>query len=82
MRKTKQPYQVEKIKELLVKAGFKLVEEDYANDYCCVCIDYNEDDKTIIVNNEGDIMIELPTNYYAVLGWLLEKRMASVFILP
>ena len=82
MPKTKESFEIKKIQEFLLSSGFQLVEDDYANDYCCVCIDYQKEGETRIVDNDGDILIDLPTNYYAILGWLLEKRMASVFILP
>jgi hypothetical protein len=73
-----------KITDLLRKAGFEQAEEagrDYANDYCCVCLDYQKEGETIIVNNSGGIMEQLPTNYYALLGWLLKSRMGSIKLL-
>ena len=82
MAKKTESFEIKKMQELLVRAGFQLVEDDYTNDYCCVCIGYQKITETRIINNEGDILIDLPTNYYALLVWLLEKRMASFFILP
>ena len=73
-----------KIIDLLRKAGFDQTEEmsrDYANLYCCVCLDYQKEGETIIVNNSGGIMEQLPTNYYALLGWLLKSRMGSIKLL-
>lgn len=67
---------------LLKEAGFEETEEDsYANLYCCICLDYQKKGETVIVNNSGGIMEQLPTNYYAILGWLLRSRMASIKIL-
>ena len=73
-----------KIITLLKEAGFeKTNEEDesYENLYCCVCIDYQKSGETVIVNNHGGIMEQLPTNYYAILGWLLKSRMGSIKLL-
>lgn len=71
---------------LLKEAGFESTEEnandnDYANLYCCVCLDYQKEGETVIVNNHGGIMEQLPTNYYAILGWLLKSRMGSIKLL-
>lgn len=72
----------EKIVSLLKEAGFEVTDDgDYANLYCCVCLDYQKEGETVIVNNYGGIMEQLPTNYYAILGWLLKSRMASIKIL-
>jgi len=73
-----------KIIELLRKAGFEQLEEasrDYVNDFCVVSLDYQRQGDTIIVNNYGGIMEQLPTNYYAILGWLLKSRMGSIKLL-
>lgn len=73
-----------KIVSLLTMAGFEQTEEtsrDYANLYCCICLDYQKEGETVIVNNGGGIMEQLPTNYYAILGWLLKSRMASIKII-
>lgn len=69
---------------LLQKAGFDKTEEssrDYANQYCVVSLDYQKEGETVIVNNSGGIMEQLPTNYYAILGWLLKSRMGSIKLL-
>ena len=68
---------------LLKEAGFESTDEDgsYANLYCCVNLDYQKDGETVIVNNHGGIMEQLPTNYYAILGWLLKSRMGSIKLL-
>lgn len=69
---------------LLKEAGFtKTDEEDesYENQYCCVCLDYQNEGESVIVNNNGGIIEQLPTNYYAVLGWLLKSRMGSIKLL-
>lgn len=67
---------------LLKESGFKETEEDsYANLYCSICLDYQKEGETVIVNNHGGIMMQLPTNYYAILGWLLKSRMASIKLL-
>lgn len=69
---------------LLLTSGFEQMEEtsrDFANQYCCVCLDYQKKDETVIVNNSGGIMEQLPTNYYAILGWLLKSRMGSIKLL-
>lgn len=73
-----------KIINLLKESGFEKTDEDdesYSNLYCCVCLDYQKEGETVIVNNHGGIMEQLPTNYYAILGWLLKSRMASIKIL-
>jgi hypothetical protein len=73
-----------KILNLLLKAGFEQTEEasrDFANQYCCICLDYQKKGETVIVNNTGGIMEQLPTNYYAILGWLLKSRMGSIKLL-
>lgn len=70
--------------DLLHLAGFQQTEEHkpyYANLYCSVHLDYQKKGETVIVNNYGGIMEQLPTNYYAILGWLLKSRMASIKIL-
>ena len=70
------------IVQFLKKAGFKRTEKNaYSNLYCCICLDYQKTGETVIVNNHGGIMEELPTNYYAILGWLLSRHMISVSIL-
>jgi hypothetical protein len=69
---------------LLKEAGFEKIDEEdevYANLYCCVCVDYQKEGETVIVNNIGGIMEQLPTNYYAILGWLLKSRMGSIKLL-
>lgn len=67
---------------LLIEAYFEETEKDcYANEYCSVCLDYNKVGETVIVNNHGGIMEQLPTNYYAILGWLLKSRMGSIKLL-
>lgn len=70
---------MEDIKDLLTNAGFSKSddENDYYNDYICVCLRYDGKHATRIVNNNGAILIDLPTNYYAILGWLLLKRFVS-----
>jgi len=71
-----------KIINLLKEAGFEETEDDsYSNLYFSVCIDYQKDGETIIVNNHGGIVEQLPTNYYAILGWLLKSRMGSIKLL-
>lgn len=71
-----------KIVELLKEAEFENTDDgDYANLYCCVCLDYQKKGETVIVNNSGGIMEQLPTNYYAILGWLLKSRMGSIKLL-
>ena len=73
-----------KMINLLQKAGFEQTEEasrDYANEWCVVSLDYQKEGETIIVNNNGGIMDQLPTNYYAILGWLLKSRMGSIKLL-
>lgn len=70
---------IKKIVELLKTADFKRTEKNaYANLYCCVCLDYQKDGETIIVNNHGGIMEQLPTNYYAIIGWLVCRGMVSL----
>ena len=79
-----QTVKYKRIISLLRKAGFEQTEEvalRFANMYCLVCLDYQKKDETVIVNNYGGIMEQLPTNYYAILGWLLEKHMVSISIL-
>lgn len=74
----------QKIIKLLKSASFEQTEEvsrDYVNDYCCICLDYQKTGETVIVNNHGGIMEQLPTNYYAILGWLLKSRMGSIKLL-
>lgn len=69
---------------LLKESGFTKTDEDdesYANIYCCVCIDYQKKGETVIVNNSGGVMEQLPTNYYAILGWLLKSRMGTIKLL-
>jgi hypothetical protein len=67
---------------LLKAAGFKETEDNsYSNLYCCICLDYQKEGETVIVNNHGGIMEQLPTNYYAILGWLLKSRMGSIKLL-
>lgn len=75
--------QNKKIIDLLMEAGFQNTDEEgqYANLYCCVCLDYQKEGETVIVNNHGGIMEQLPTNYYAILGWLLKSRMGSIKLL-
>lgn len=72
-----------RIINLLKEAGFESSGDldSYANPYCCVCLDYQKEGETIIVNNQGGIMEQLPTNYYAILGWLLKSRMGSIKLL-
>lgn len=70
--------------DLLHHAGFQQTEEHkpyYANQYCSVHLDYQKKGETVIVNNNGGIMEQLPTNYYAILGWLLKSRMGSIKLL-
>lgn len=67
---------------LLKEAGFEETEDNsYSNLYCSVCLDYQKEGETVIVNNHGGIMEQLPTNYYAILGWLLKSRMGSIKLL-
>lgn len=69
---------------LLKAAGFKKTDEEdesYANLYCRVCLDHQKEGETVIVNNHGGIIEHLPTNYYAILGWLLKSRMGSIKLL-
>lgn len=68
---------------LLKEAGFEITGDldSYANLYCCVCLDYQKEGETVIVNSSGGIMEQLPTNYYAILGWLLKSRMGSIKLL-
>lgn len=73
-----------KIITTLKESGFEKTDEadeSYANLYCCVCLDYQKEGETVIVNNHGGIMEQLPTNYYAILGWLLKSRMGSIKLL-
>jgi hypothetical protein len=71
-----------KIINILKESGFEETEDNsYSNLYCCVCLDYQQEGETVIVNNHGGIMEQLPTNYYAILGWLLKSRMGSVKLL-
>ena len=69
----------EEIRDLLTQAGFTQSDDptDYYNDYICVCLQYEGAAYTRIVNNNGDILIDLPTNLYALIGWLLLKRFIS-----
>lgn len=70
---------IKKIVELLKKAGFKRTEKNcYDNLYCCICLDYQKDGETIIVNNYGGIMDQIPTNYFAIVGWLVCRGMLSL----
>ena len=71
-----------KIINLLKEAGFEETEDNcYSNLYCSVCLDYQKECETVIVNNHSGIMEQLPTNYYAILGWLLKSRMGSIKLL-
>ncbi len=67
------------IRDLLTNAGFTQSDDpnDYYNDYICICLQYEGAEYTRMVNNYGDILVDLPTNYYALLGWLLMKRFIS-----
>jgi len=69
--------------DLLTEAGFESTGEDgaYANQYCCINLDYQKEGYTVVVNNYGGIMEDLPTNVYAILGWLLKSRMGSIKLL-
>jgi len=68
--------------KLLKVSGFEETEDDsYSNQYCCVCLDYCKEGETVIINSNGGIMEQLPTNYYAILGWLLKSRMGSIKLL-
>lgn len=72
------------IRELLIKAGFSKEPSEpgmYYNDYVSVNIDYQKKGEIIIVNAIGNIVGQLPTNYYAILGWLLKKRLVSFMFL-
>lgn len=72
------------IVDLLYHAGFQQTEEHkayYANLYCSIHLDYQKEGETVIVNNHGGIMEQLPTNYYAILGWLLKSRMGPIKLL-
>lgn len=70
---------MDKIYQLLEKAGFtKQEDNDFVNDWCVISIDYHKKGETIIVNNEGATIEELPTNYHAFLGWLFEKRLITL----
>ena len=74
-----EPMSNKQIIDLLKKAGFKKTERcSYSNLYCCVCLDYQKKGETVIVNNYGGIMEQLPTNYFAILGWLLVRGMVSL----
>ncbi len=68
---------------LLKEAGFESTGDDgaYANQYCSINLDYQKEGYTVIVNNYGGIMEDLPTNIYAILGWLLKSRMGSIKLL-
>lgn len=71
-----------RIINLLKEAGFEETEDNsFSNLYCSVCLDYQKEGDTVIVNNHGGIMAQLPTNYYAILGWLLKSRMGSIKLL-
>lgn len=72
-----------KIVSLLREAGFESAGDldTYANLYCSVNLDYQKEGETIIVNNHGGIIEQLPTNYFAILGWLLKSRMGSIRLL-
>lgn len=72
-----------KIIKILKESGFEATGDDgvYANQYCSVNLDYQKEGETVIVNNYGAIMEQLPTNYYAILGWLLKRRMGSIKLL-
>lgn len=67
------------IHDLLTRAGFSKSDDpnNYYNDYICICLQYDGSSETRIVNNDGYLLICLPTNYYALLGWLLKKRFIS-----
>ena len=65
--------------ELLKSAGFKRTEKkSYANLYCLICLDYQKEGETVIINNYGGIMEQLPTNYYAIVGWLVCRGMITL----
>jgi len=73
----------DEIRDLLINAGFTQSDDpnDYYNDYICICLQYEDSTETRIVNNNGDTLVCLPTNYWALLGWLLKKRFISfIFI--
>ncbi len=73
---------MKQIIDLLLKGGFvDTGDNSYSNLYCSVCLDYQHGGETVIVNNQGGIMEQLPTNYYAILGWLLHRRMIAITIL-
>lgn len=66
---------IKSVVSLLKNNGFKRVEKNaYDNTYCCICLDYMIEGETVIVNNQGDIIQELPTNYFAIYGWLVIKK--------
>lgn len=68
-----------KITEMLLKAGFTYTEDNtYSNNYCSVCLDYNKEGETVITNSFGSIMERLPTNCFALIGWLVCRGMISL----
>jgi len=66
--------------DLLLKAGFSSEESEpgmFYNDYVCFSINYQSEGVTVVTNNDGDIIEQLPTNSYAFLGYLIKKRFVS-----
>lgn len=71
--------EAKKIADMLLKAGFTDTEDNtYSNLYCSVCLDYHKEGETAIVNSYGSIMEQLPTNYFALVGWLVCRGMISL----
>lgn len=55
---------------LLKKNGFNRVEPGtYASDRIAFCFEGGQID---VVNNEGYLLVSLPVNYYAVLGFIFK----------
>jgi hypothetical protein len=66
--------------DLLLKAGFSKEESEpgmFYNNYICFNINYQREGITMVTDNDGDIIEQLPTNSYAFLGFLIKKRFVS-----
>jgi hypothetical protein len=66
--------------DLLLKAGFSSEPSEpgmFYNDYVCFNINYDKRGVTMVNDNEGNIVENLPTNSYAFLGFLIKKRFIS-----
>lgn len=65
-----------KIHSLLTGNGFAFDNEEsvYTNDYLGVYPNYQDEGKTTIIDSNGNQLVWLPDNYYAVLGWLIENH--------